>query len=329
MRGECKMMRLDTIIKGERSSAMIDRFMERWEYDAGTFQFWRASSNFVYVFKWNQEKYFLRFSHEEDNSYDQVVAEIDFMRYLKENGYPCVSPIPSINGNFIEEVSTTDGRYFGAVFSEAAGSQLDENLTEAQSEAWGRSLATLHGLAKTYKPTGIKRKGWQDAIAFIEDVLQRHHVEKEALAEFSRVTAWLESLPVSVDTYGLIHYDFQQDNVFYDEKNHSFDVIDFDDAIYSWYGMDIVTALLDLDEEEDAVHIQAFLRGYQSVCPLDGETMNQLPKFRRFANLYSFAKILRSIEEQTTENPPEWYVNLRLRFFEYMDEYRQGFSKPW
>jgi Ser/Thr protein kinase RdoA (MazF antagonist) len=323
------MIQLDTIVKGEASNFVAKSLMEHWEHDEGTLRFWRASSNFVYVFERNQERYFLRFSFEKENSQEQIIAELDFMRYVSENGYLCVSPIPSISGNFIEEVSTIDGTYFGVVFSKAEGSQLDEDLTEAQSEEWGKLLASLHALAENYKPTDLKRKSWRDAVQFIHSALQRHPEEREAHEELTRVTQWLESLPTSNDVYGLIHYDFQQDNVFYEEKKHSFNVIDFDDAMYSWYAMDIVTALLDVDEEKDAVHIQAFLKGYRSVRALDDETVSCFPQFRRFANLYSFARTLWSIEEQTIEDIPEWYVNLRLRFIEYMEEDRQGFIKPW
>ena len=58
----------------------------------------------------------------------------------------------------------------------------------------------------------------------------------------------LESLPLSSSDYGVIHYDFEPDNVFYDEKDGTFSVIDFDDAICCWYALDVVRALDALDE---------------------------------------------------------------------------------
>ncbi|GGE79416.1 phosphotransferase enzyme family protein [Priestia taiwanensis] len=318
------MMRLDTIVKGCALDSVARQLLEHWEHDEGTLGFWRASSNFVYVFEWNQERYWLRFSFEEENTYEQLAGELDFMQYVKKNEYPAVSPILSRNGRLIEEVRTEDGMYFGVVFSEAEGNQLEE-LTEEQSEAWGQSLATLHTLAESYEPIGATRKSWRDGIQFIETVLQRHPEEYEAREELTKVTKLLEALPTSPATYGLIHYDFQQDNVFYEEEKKSLHVIDFDDAMYSWYGMDIVTALLDV--EEDSVHRELFLKGYQSVRALDEETIRLFPMFLRFANLYSFARVLWSIEEQRIEHPPEWYVNLRLRFLEYMEEDREGFRE--
>ena len=53
-----------------------------------------------------------------------------------------------------------------------------------------------------------------------------------------RLYTQLEQLPVSPAGYGLVHYDFEPDNVFYDgETCH---VIDFDDSMEHFYAIDLV-----------------------------------------------------------------------------------------
>lgn len=121
--------------------------------------------------------------------------------------------------------------------------------------------------------------------------------------------------PVTPENYGLIHYDFEPDNVFYDEATDAISVIDFDDAMYHWYAMDIEQALDSLEGEaapEEYEHKkQIFMSGYVSRRPLpqDGPSMAAC---RRFADLYGYTRILRSAAEQG-ENEPEWLNVLRGR----------------
>jgi Ser/Thr protein kinase RdoA (MazF antagonist) len=103
------MMNLRNMVNGLVSDSIGKRFLRFWEHDESTLKFWRASSNFVYVFERNQKRYFLRFSFEHDNSIDQIHGELNFMQYLIVHGYPSVVPIPSKNGRLIETVSKTLG----------------------------------------------------------------------------------------------------------------------------------------------------------------------------------------------------------------------------
>lgn len=48
----------------------------------------------------------------------------------------------------------------------------------------------------------------------------------------------------------MIHYDFEFDNVFYDDESTTCNIIDFDDAMYHWYAMDIE---LTLDSLQDCI----------------------------------------------------------------------------
>ncbi|WP_262985224.1 phosphotransferase enzyme family protein [Paenibacillus elgii] len=130
----------------------------------------------------------------------------------------------------------------------------------------------------------------------------------------------------------LIHYDFQTDNVFWQEKSGQPSVIDFDDSMYHWFAMDIAAALTDqLEDEspESEAQLQAFVRGYRSVRPLDEAVVQVFPRFRRFAELYSFARLLASLENSELEEAPEWLDGLKAELQQYCDEMRQSFAKPW
>ncbi|MED4910933.1 phosphotransferase [Brevibacillus centrosporus] len=327
------MMNLKNMFNGLKSDLIGKKFIEFWEHDEGSLKLWRASSNFVYVFKKNQQRFFLRFSFERDNSIEQIRAELDFMQHLVRHGYPCVVPIPSENGRLVETVRTNDGLYVGVVFSQARGSCLDiETMTDKQYEQWGISLATLHSFAKTYASDDVKRKSWQNILESVETILQRYPLEKEAKNELYKISSWLHSLNISNDNFGLVHYDFQLDNVFWDENKHEFNVIDFDDSMYHWFAMDIVTSLKDLFQSKEPnkdKKIQSFLRGYRSILPLDDEMVRLFPKFYRFDQLYVFTRLLLSIENSGIDNAPEWYGGLKIKLKRVIDETRLRFQTPW
>jgi Ser/Thr protein kinase RdoA (MazF antagonist) len=296
-------------------------------------RFWRASSNFVYVFTNQQKRYFLRFSFEKDNTLEQISAELDFMDYLGQHGYASVSPVPSKNGKWIETVKTNAGLYYGVVFTEAAGLSLDmEEMTDGQFESWGQSLADLHRLSRAYLPEGEKRKDFTDILSDVGLILQRYPLEQEALAELDRMKAWLDSFGRSEEDFGLIHYDFQLDNVFWDERTCLFNVIDFDDTMYHWFAMDVVTALVDLFDENgqpSGDRVASFLRGYRSTFPLSDELVAHFPKFLRFSRLYGFSRLLYALENSDIDDAPSWYDPLKLKLIRVCEDRRQGFKKPW
>ncbi|MEC0259611.1 phosphotransferase enzyme family protein [Paenibacillus lautus] len=320
------MMKLTTMVRGVRGDAVARELIRNWEFDEGTLKFWRASSNFVYVFERDGERHFLRFNYEEESTVEQMTAELEFMRYLIKNGYPCVTPVSSVDGNWIETVQAPEGHYHGVVFSAAAGIALDGNLTATQCKDWGKSLARLHTLSSQYEPGSVRRRSAEDILRMIDQVLQRHPEEQDAVEELHRVSLWLQFMPSSRQTYGLIHYDFQLDNIFYEAEERSFHVIDFDDAMYHWFAMDIVTALADTESEDEK---RAFLRGYRSIRGLDHELEADFSKFRRFDRLYGFARVLRSLEDSYLESGPAWYDGLRAKLLRICEHDRQGFREPW
>lgn len=320
------MMKLTTMVCGLTADKVARELIRNWEFDEGTLKFWRASSNFVYVFNRSGERYFLRFNDEEESTIEQTTAELEFMRYLVKNGYPSVAPVSSVNGNWIETIQAPEGHYHGVVFSAAAGIALDGNLTTTQFKDWGKSLARLHTLSSQYEPGSVRRRSAENILHKIDQVLQRHPEEQDAVEELHRVSLWLQFMPSSRQTYGLIHYDFQLDNIFYEAKERTFHVIDFDDAMYHWFAMDIVTALADTESEDEK---RAFLRGYRSIRSLDHELEEEFARFRRFDRLYGFARVLRSLEGSDLTDVPPWYEGLRMKLLRYCENDRQGFREPW
>ena len=322
------MMDLGNMVRGVASDAFAKSLLQFWEHDEGTLELWRASSNFVYAFERNQVQYFLRISFDQDNSIEQIKAELEFMQYLQSNGFPTVTPIQSNNKKLIETLKTPEGTYIAVVFNAANGINLDEDtITEKQMEEWGKSLASLHCLSKTYQPVCDRRKNWLDTVQFMEKVFKKHPGEELALQELSELTTWLQSLSTEKDVFGLIHYDFQLDNLLFEEDKEQpyFNVIDFDDAMYHWYALDLVTALddfIDNDNPQSEVLLQSFLNGYRTKMVLENDTVAQFPQFQRYANLYKYARLLKSLDYGEIKDTPPWFNDLKVKLVHVTDKLR-------
>lgn len=143
------MMTLMNMVRGTENDLPAKEMIKYWNHEPGTLKMVRASSNFIYTFQWNGKRFYLRFTHEEDNSADNIQAELDFMMYLLEQGYETVAPVRSKSGNWIETLLTDHGRYHGVVFEQAQGEyvSLDE-MKEPHFYQWGQSLARLHNFSK-------------------------------------------------------------------------------------------------------------------------------------------------------------------------------------
>jgi Ser/Thr protein kinase RdoA (MazF antagonist) len=326
------MMYLKNMVRGLENDSPAKELIEHWNHDAESLKFWRASSNFIYYFQMNGNPHYLRFIHEEDNSIDNIQAEIDFMLYLLDKGYATVAPVHSRHGQWIETISTQYGRYHGVVFEQAKGEHMPlDQMSDFHFEEWGKSLAYLHFLSESYTPKATSRRSWVDTLNFISSVLQSHPQEVEALQECERIRTWLSELPTGAGHTGLIHYDFETDNVFYIKDESRFSAIDFDDSMYHWFMMDITSTLTDLIEQNDdeaSMNICHFMNGYSSVKSLDNNYTEMMPGFQRFDDLYTFARLLRSMENMDLTNLPQWVIQLKDKLLKKCDQIRTGF-KPY
>lgn len=295
---------------------LAEMIVKNWEYDdLEPFKYWRISSNAIYPFK-NQERiYFLRFTPAEEKSGEGILAELDFLKYLKDKDYSAIEAVPSKNGRELETVDTPWGKYHAAVFKRVEGKALDDvEITDDIALLWGRALGKLHKLSSDYVPEGAPRLSWTDQINWIRGVLEDFPKEKEALRESEILKEFFSSLPVTYENYGLIHYDFELDNVFYDEKTNTITPIDFDDSMYHWYAMDIEQTMDSIKSEVPEERVERvsklFLEGYSQKYSISEDMMRLFPVFRRFADLYGYIRVLRSAQDKWA-NEPEWMEKLR------------------
>lgn len=327
------MMKLETLqavvatVDSQRHSDLADAILQRWTHDAERARYWRASANFVFFFKRDGQDYVLRFNHARERTVAVIQAEIDYVMMLAARGMRVAKPVQSRAGQYVESIDTSQGEFHAVVFAALPGDQLEvEDLTPEQFTLWGQALGELHNASMYYANSG--RPTWADHLAFIAATLPRH--ETAARQVLDQLTTQLGKLPVDQQRFGLIHFDFELDNLVWDAGQPG--IIDFDDCAGYWYVADIAFALRDLFEDSAAkVDLQneafrQFIQGYGRVRPIDDEVLQQLPLFLRLHHLILFARLQRALTPVDPAGELPWMPELRDKLSVKMQFYRAQFS---
>lgn len=278
-------------------------------------QYFRISSNAIYPFFLKSgEVCFLRLSPVVEKALSEVKSEIELMQWLIEKNFPAMQPVPMKDGKLFRQLDTEWGCYNVSCFKRVPGENLEGIAgTLDIVKGYGRTLGHLHALMKQY-PYAEKRHSHEELMTEIQNRLENYGASNVVKNELKAVKNELKNLTFSGEEYGIIHYDFEPDNVFYDAESGAFSVIDFDDSIRCWYALDVVRALDALDDVvEDAGMDEAkqcFLEGYRSATEFTEEQECILPLMRRFVRLQEYATLLHVLSEEV-ENPPEWMVGLQ------------------
>lgn len=328
------MMKLKHLFNNKDLASMI---LNNWEYDRNDenlFEYFRISSTAVYWFINEGKRLFLRFVPADEKSKEALLAELDFLKYLRENNYSVPNTVLSKQGNELQVADTPWGTYYACVFTKAPGKPLEDvSPTNEITFGLGKSLGKLHKLSSEYKPSNnIRRPDLGHILDWCNSVLSKFPDETLAMDEVKLLKEYFSKLTITHDNYGLIHFDFDaSDNVFYDEVTKIYTAIDFDDSMYSWYAMDVENAIDSianyLPEDELESGIATFLEGYQSEFTISDEMLNAFPMFRRFENLYGYVRVIRSCEEKW-DNEPDWMIDLRHKLDTLLSERNSNFGKP-
>ena len=304
--------------------------LAHWKHDAqGLDEMlarFRISSNAIYPFKQNGKVCFLRLAPVDEKREDALRGGLAFIEYLRANGFPAAGVIPADTGEPLLCLSTRWGEHYACVFEGAPGTRVDR--TDMRGEVLrvcGATLARLHQLSQKYEPKA--RKGsYADALAWARTQLDGNGAPPHAYAALDAVQTELDALEKTRATFGLVHFDFEPDNLFFDEATQTCTAIDFEDGMVHFYALDIAKALAAIGEEAQEIEgadpetaKQAFLEGYGSIEPITAETEALFPLMRRFQTVFAYARVLYCMKDRP-ENGPEWMQNLIIKLNAFLRE---------
>jgi Ser/Thr protein kinase RdoA (MazF antagonist) len=301
--------RLKRTVTPAWESPIADQVAAAWGYEAGTAKWWRSSAAHVFVLPDPNGKRYLRFVPDAYCGAEPVAAVSALMDRLAAAGAAAVRPVPARTGALTATVPTALGPMHAMVVEAAPGEDLDvEDLTEDRARDWGRALAALHEAA-----AGLDT-GLPTAFAELAEIPDRFADDPELRKAAVSLSGRLADLPRDQIRFGVVHGDFELDNLAWDADRLT--AFDFDEAAASWYAADIAFALRDLTGPtgDSAVEhrnmFQAFIAGYRGVRPLDDADLANLPLFAGVHAACSLVRITRALDA-TGDNDPEWMAALR------------------
>ncbi|MGX1265136.1 Ser/Thr protein kinase RdoA (MazF antagonist) [Rossellomorea marisflavi] len=260
--------------------------------------------NYVYEVKKEEAPFILRITHSSHRRQIELEAEMKWINFLHGHGLNVSLSHQSLTGNLVEELAGDDGSFFISLFDKAPGIAVkakSDHFDEKLFEKWGSLTGKMHTITKHYRdPSSKARMAWdEDDILNFERYLPQ---EEEDIIELGKQTIdEIRTFPQSEDTYGLIHSDIHHGNFFYDQREGDLHVFDFDDSMWFYFASDIAIPLYYATwskHGDDSLHVRsafgegflrAFLRGYESECPVSKEWFLRIPQFLllRDLTLYS------------------------------------------
>ncbi|AJY75463.1 phosphotransferase enzyme family protein [Paenibacillus beijingensis] len=251
--------------------------------------------NILYGYRSKGRDLVLRVSHSSHRPADQILAELNWVGYLADNGASVAKPVPSDLGSLIEVMEADRGYFTLTGFERAPGGHADARHGEWGTklfEAWGQLTAEMHALAKTYNVTrGMPVRPDQDTLAFDTESFASPE-EWGAWRKYAEVSEAISALPRGREGFGLCHRDLHHGNFFVSDGRIT--AFDFDDCGYDYFVQDIAMAvyyasvfpvwngpLYDNDEISAFANrfLQHFMKGYNRAGRLGDEWLRELPLF--------------------------------------------------
>ena len=286
----------------------------------GKFDDYEGCANLVYKYERNDQPRVLRISYRPDRPVELIQAELHFVNYLAAGGVRVSSPVPSENGNLIEIIPAGGIPFIAVSFVKGRGMRVPDNNYRYRDGApiqeyfqnWGQVLGQMHRLTKTYQPPSgpVRRPEWHQweyysGFPYGDRLPAIHQKYDDLIAE-------LHSLPKDVDSYGLIHNDFNDGNFTVDYDNGDITVFDFDDSCYFWFVYDLACAweggigrimFRPLAERKDFMerYMEHVLTGYTRENTLGSEWLRRLPLFLRLIQMQELMHYAQYLDEPDEE----------------------------
>jgi Ser/Thr protein kinase RdoA (MazF antagonist) len=259
--------------------------------------------NYVFQVIKNEEPYILRLTHSSHRTEDQVLAELNWINYLKGQGVDVASSFSSKNGNLVERIEVEDSYFYACLFEKEPGKPIDlqgKSFNTKLFYLWGETIGNMHAATKNYKLSSNepKRPEWYE-----DDLLDYRKFipasQTRVIEQADKLLHELNQAHKGKDVYGLIHGDVHSHNFFSDEDKIY--VFDFDDSSYHWFASDIAIPLYYAawfkfpegnNETRSAFShdfLTHFLKGYISEYTLDFKWIEEIPTFLKLRDIILYS----------------------------------------
>jgi len=302
------------------NNELLVSLANKWYTQGAKVQFVQESESYVYKLASGSTESYLRITSAVHRPEELIIAELEFVLYLNENGLMVSVPVKNIYGNFIETFQVGSDTYYAVMFVPAPGEQViykSDQWIEPIFRKWGAYLGKMHSLSENYTVPSInKRIEWKNDIIISQagEFLAQNN-ETAALSEFTYLIDEISKYETSKEFYGLIHGDLGLAN--FRLFNGNITSFDFDDSVFHWFMYDIAVALWPtrfLPDDERNNYLNWFISGYVSERKVESLWIDRIPFFIRLRNIYMFIYRLKYIDKFRIDDKQTWFANMRKSF---------------
>jgi len=199
-----------------------------WEYDKNNIdilKFYRISANAIYPYIHNGKTFLLRFIPWDEKTENEMEKELEFIQYLQKKGLNVLELVLPKNGGYLLKKDTPWGKYLVCAFKRVDGKQLSEfEYSDEIVFGLGKTLGRLHKYSSEYN--NVKKESCFEIIDGMEYFTQNKLKDDKELVlkEIGEIRNVFQKLPRNRSNFGLIHYDFELNNVFYEEASKKYSV---------------------------------------------------------------------------------------------------------
>lgn len=260
-------------------------------------------TNLVYEIDCPPGRRILRLTHTSHHTEDEIIAELDWVNYLIQQGIPASSPLLSRNNRLTECYPVQDSCFVATAFDYAPGHFVDwddpQEWNPALIQTFGRIMGRMHRVTKPYDPQHLnqKRPHWEDDDTLRKAAEYLPPDQRQVVEELETLLLKFRSITTTVDDFGLIHCDLNPTN--FHVQDGKITLFDFDDCAYNWFINDIAITLpmfSDFYEHGDwefkiTQFFQWFMQGYEEENHLDEKWLDYLPASLELQNMITLVAL--------------------------------------
>ena len=273
---------------------------EEYDFDIETIEYLPRTSgkmmNQVYSFNKDNKKYIIKFEPPNDEYNNQLIetrALMDCSYYLAQNNVNVAKPLKTKNDELVPSFHDAN-EYIVTAFEWLNGKTWAFNPANQNiSFNWGKAMGDMHRVVKKYTPsneTNIQKdifqsRHWGTFFDKLKIYPNLYQISQQTMRKIS-------DLPRDKDSFGIIHKDMHQGNIFIDGEEVS--IFDFGDSVYGWFALDIAISLCHAlwwgREDENGndytnLIIENFIKGYLSANQLSDFWLAKIPLFMKYRQI--------------------------------------------
>lgn len=304
---------MEEAVQKKFSQSVLISALVKFGLDSCYYQALDGFENFIYEVHTPIKRLILRLSHSSKKNHIDVSSELAYVHYLATNQVDVATPCLSLDGNLIEVIPDGEDGYFSVVCLEKApGSHPEGKMFRPELYfSWGKTMGRMHSISANYQPSPeTERIHWYDEVEVSQPERFLPSDHWLILEKWQETISRLRTLPVTPQSYGVIHNDLHPYNFLVDGSHIT--MIDFEDAVQMWFVSDIATSLFmtsvmppnNMEREEFALSfLPEFFRGYQSEKVIDPGCLYRMPLFLKFREIGQYIALYRAMDP---EDPGLW-----------------------